>query len=164
MADFRVTVSDGNTGLAHQIEISGSQANKFTGKSIGDIVIGDAVGLPGYSLKITGGTDKDGFPMRRGLPGPYRRKILIAGGVGYNSPVEGMRRRKTMRGEEISTDVGQINTLVEEYGSKSIAVLLGGEPEEVVEETASEEATEEVAVEEVEATDESPEESEEKSE
>ncbi|MBE0524564.1 MAG: 30S ribosomal protein S6e [Methanosarcinales archaeon] len=143
MADFRVTVSDRNSGSAHQVEISGSQANKFTDKSIGDTVGGDAVGLPGYTLKITGGTDKDGFPMRSGLPGQRRRKILIAGGVGYKSPVKGMRRRKTMRGEEISTDIGQINTLIEEYGSKSIKVLLGGEPEEVVEETASEEATDE---------------------
>ena len=160
MADFRVTVSDRNTGSAHQIEISGSQANKFAGKSIGDTVGGDAVGLPGYTLKITGGTDKDGFPMRSGLPGPRRRKILIVGGVGFKSPVEGMRRRKTMRGEEISTEIGQINTAVEEYGNKSIGVLLGNEPEEVVEETASEEVTEEVA----EVTAESSEETEEKSE
>ncbi len=142
MADFRIIVSDKNTGLAHQVEVSGSHANGFIGKSIGDVVSGDAVGLPGYSLKIKGGTDKGGFPMRSGLPGSPRRKILVTGGVGFNSPVKGMRRRKTMRGEEISSDVSQINVLVEEYGSKSIDELLGGGAGE---EGADEESTEEVA-------------------
>lgn len=138
MADFRVTVSDKNTGLAYQIEISGSQANKFMAKKIGDTVGGDAVGLPGYSMKITGGTDKDGFPMRYGLSGTSRRKILIAGGVGFKSKVKGMRRRKTIRGEEISSDIGQINTIIEEYGSTPIEELLGGSTEEVVAEGTEE--------------------------
>jgi len=142
MADFRIIVSDSNTGLAHQIEVSGGHANGFIGKSIGDVVSGDAVGLPGYSLKIKGGTDKGGFPMRSGLPGPSRRKILVTGGVGFNSPVKGMRHRKTMRGEEISSDVSQINVLVEEYGNKPIDELLGGG---AVEEGENEESTEEVA-------------------
>ena len=150
MADFRVTVSDRNTGSAHQIEISGSQANKFADKSIKNTIGEDTVGLPRYTLKITGGTDKDGFPMRSGLPGPRRRKILIVGGVGFKSPVDGMRRRKTIKNKKISTEIGQINTAVEEYGNKSIGLLLGNEPEEVVEV--------------VEATDESSEESEDKSE
>ena len=147
MADFRIIVSDKNTGLAHQVEVSGSHANGFIGKSIGDVVSGDAVGLSGYSLKIKGGTDKGGFPMRSGLPGSPRRKILVTGGVGFNSPVKGMRRRKTMRGEEISSDVSQINVLVEEYGSKSIDELLGGGAGE---EGADKESTEEVAEENVE--------------
>jgi small subunit ribosomal protein S6e len=135
MADFRVTVSDRNTGMAYQIEISGSQANKFMGKRIGDTIGGDAVGLSGYSMKIMGGTDRDGFPMRYGLPGTSRRKILIAGGVGFKSKVKGMRRRKTIRGEEISSDIGQINTVIEEYGSKPLEELLGGGPEESSEES-----------------------------
>jgi small subunit ribosomal protein S6e len=146
MADFRVIVSDSNTGLAHQIEVSGSHANGFIGRSIGDVVSGDTVGLPGYSLKIKGGTDKGGFPMRSGLPGSSRRKILVAGGVGFNSPVKGMRRRKTVRSEEISSDVSQINVLVEEYGSKSIAELFGGEAgEEGMDEELTEEVAEEAA-------------------
>jgi len=155
MADFRIIVSDINTGLAHQIEISGSHANGFIGKSIGNVVSGDAVGLPGYSLKIKGGTDKGGFPMRSGLPGSPRRKILVTGGVGFKSPVKGMRRRKTMRGEEISSDISQINVLVEEYGSKSIDELLGGGAGE---EMTDEESTEEVAGEAAESVEEATEE------
>ncbi|MBW6517764.1 MAG: 30S ribosomal protein S6e [ANME-2 cluster archaeon] len=126
MADFRVIVSDRKTGHAHQIQISDNNINNFIGKNIGDIVKGDAVNLPGYSLKITGGTDNGGFPMRSGLPGPSRRKVLVSGGVGFKTKVDGMRRRKAIRGEEIASDIGQINTVIEDYGSKSIHELLGG--------------------------------------
>lgn len=143
MADFRVIVSDGNTGLAHQIEITGNNANNFVGKRIGDSVGGDAVGLPGYSLTITGGTDKDGFPMRGGLPGSGRRKILVASGVGFKPQVAGLRRRKAMRGEDVSSDIGQINTVIAEYGSKSIEELLGGVEEEAEEWAEDKEAVEE---------------------
>jgi len=144
MADFRVIVSDNSTGSAYQVEISGNQASTFIGKNIGDTVSGDAVKLPGYSLKITGGTDKNGFPMRKGLPGASRRKILIVGGVGFNSAVKGMRRRKAIRSEEIASDIGQINTVVVESGNKSIDELLSGKSEETAQET-TEDAEEEIS-------------------
>ena len=35
MANFRVVVSDAKTGNAHQIEVSGTSANAFIGKTIG---------------------------------------------------------------------------------------------------------------------------------
>lgn len=138
MVDFRVIVSDRKTGHAHQIQISDNNTNRFIGKNIGEIVSGDAVNLPGYSLKITGGTDNDGFPMRSGLPGSSRRKALVSGGVGFKSQVNGMRRRKAIRGEEIASDIGQVNTVIEEYGSKSIDELLGGGGAEEASENATE--------------------------
>jgi len=130
MPDFRVTVSDGDKGAAYQIEVSDNQANMFIGKKIGDMIDGDVLKLPGYSLQITGGTDKDGFPMRKGLPGPNRRNILISGGVGFKSPVKGMRRRRAIRGEEISSVIGQINVVVAETGNKSLDELLSVKSEE----------------------------------
>ena len=142
MADFRVIVSDRKTGHAHQIQISDNNTNRFIGKNIGEIVSGDAVNLPGYSLKITGGTDNDGFPMRSGLPGSSRRRALVSGGVGFKSQVNGIRRRKAIRGEEIASDIGQINAVIEDYGSKSIDVLLGGSAEEDTAEGAVEAADE----------------------
>ncbi|MCL7415167.1 MAG: 30S ribosomal protein S6e, partial [ANME-2 cluster archaeon] len=155
MADFSIIVSDGKTGQAHQIKISDSNTNSFIGKNIGDIVSGDAVNLPGYSLKITGGTDKDGFPMRSGLPGSGRRKVLVSGGIGFKSKVDGMRRRKTIRGEEIASDIGQINAVVEDYGNKTIEEILN-----VGTEVASEEVSDaaEETIEAAEETDEAAEE------
>lgn len=123
MADFRVVVSDSKSTQAYQVVVSGAAANKLIGKNIGDTVGGDVVGLAGYTLRLTGGTDKDGFPMRGDLPGPARRKILIAGGVGYKPRADGVKKRKSMRGREISSDIAQINTVIVEYGQKPLSEI-----------------------------------------
>lgn len=123
MADFRVVVSDSKSAQAYQAVVTGAAINKLIGKNIGDTVSGDVVGLAGYTLKITGGTDKDGFAMRGDLPGPARRKILVAGGVGYRPKAEGVKKRKSMRGREISSDVAQINTVIVEYGQKPLGEI-----------------------------------------
>ncbi|KAF5415660.1 MAG: 30S ribosomal protein S6e [Candidatus Methanogaster sp.] len=133
MADFRVVVSDANAGKAYQIEVSGASANTFMGKTIGSEIDGSAVGLSGYTLKITGGSDKGGFPMRGTLPGPKRRKLLVTGGSGFHPGEDGLRKRRSIRGSEIAGDVAQINTTVANYGSTPIDSLLGGDPEEEVE-------------------------------
>jgi small subunit ribosomal protein S6e len=123
MADFRIVVSDSKTAQAYQVTVTGAAASKIIGKNIGDTISGDIAGLAGYTLKLTGGTDKDGFPIRPDLPGPARKKILVAGGVGFHPPSEGVRMRKAMRGREISSDVTQINTVVVEYGEKPLAEI-----------------------------------------
>ena len=128
MADFKIVVSDPKT-KTYQFDVTGSEANKYIGKSIGQTVDGATVGLAGYTLKITGGSDKGGIVMRGDLPGPKRQKVLVTSGVGSNPKIKGTRRRKSMRGREISPDTSQINTKVVEYGEKDIATLLGGEAE-----------------------------------
>lgn len=133
MVDFRVVISDSKSTQAYQVTVGGPAANKLIGKNIGEIVSGDIAGLAGYTLKLTGGTDKDGFAMRNDLPGPARRKILIAGGVGYKPKADGVKRRKSMRGREISSDISQINTVIVEYGQKPLSEIFvkkEGEAEE----------------------------------
>lgn len=120
MVDFRVVVSDSKTAQAYQVAVSGTAANKFIGKNIGETVSGEALGLAGYTVRLTGGTDKDGFPMRGDLPGPTRKKILVASGVGYHPKADGVRKRKSMRGREISSDITQINAVIVEYGQKPL--------------------------------------------
>ncbi|RLG21163.1 30S ribosomal protein S6e [Methanosarcinales archaeon] len=129
MAEFKVIVSDPRSGRAYQITVSGAKADTLIGKRIGDEFSGDVVGLSGYILKITGGTDKDGFPMRPDLSGPQRRKILVSGGVGYKPKKKGVRRRKTFRGNEISADIVQVNVVVSKSGATPIDKLLGIEKE-----------------------------------
>ncbi|HJH31971.1 MAG TPA: 30S ribosomal protein S6e [Methanosarcinaceae archaeon] len=129
MADFKIVVSDPKT-KAYQFDVTGPEANQYMGKSIGETVDGATVGLTGYTLKITGGSDKGGTVMRGDLPGPKRQKVLITTGIGSKPKTQGVRRRKSMRGRDISPDTSQINTKVIEYGDKTIAALLGGEAEE----------------------------------
>jgi|Deesub1362A_J573_1020465.scaffolds.fasta_scaffold00223_34 small subunit ribosomal protein S6e len=134
MAEFKVIVSDPQSGRAYQITVSGAKADTLIGKRIGDEFSGDVVGLSGYILKITGGTDKDGFPMRPDLPGPQRRRILVSGGIGYKPKKKGVRKRKTFRGNEISADIVQINVVVSKSGATPIDKLLGVEKESEKEE------------------------------
>ncbi len=137
MADFRVTVSDSKSKLAYQVAVTGQAANKLIGKNIGDVISGDITGMAGYTLKVTGGTDKDGFAMRGDLPGPARRKILVAGGTGYVPQADGEKRRKSMRGREISSDISQVNTVIVEYGEKPMAeIFVKKEGEEAKKEEA----------------------------
>ncbi|MHC1566266.1 MAG: 30S ribosomal protein S6e [Candidatus Syntropharchaeia archaeon] len=121
---MKVVVSDPKTGKAYQVELEGAKINRLIGKSIGDTVEGDIVGLRGYELLICGGTDKDGFPQRRDLPGPGRKKILLAHGTGYRPKRKGVRRRKMVRGREISPDIAQVNVKIVKYGVKPPEELL----------------------------------------
>lgn len=128
MADFKVVVADPKT-KSYQFDVTGAEANKLIGKSIGETIDGAVVGLPGYALKITGGSDRSGMVMRPDLPGPRRQRVLVANGTGYTPVSKGVRRRKMMRGKEIAPDIVQINTVVAEYGDKTIEKILGGDEE-----------------------------------
>lgn len=123
---FKVVVSQG--AEAHQIEVDETKA--FNGLVIGDEFDGGLVGLDGYTLKITGGSDKNGFTMKKDVSGTRRIKSLLTGGIGYHPKADGVKR-KTVRGNTIAEDIVQINTVVTQAGSKSIADILGaGEEEE----------------------------------
>jgi len=125
MADFQVVVADPEDGATYSVDVDGQDANRFAGKSIGEEVDGDAVGLSGYTLEITGGSDTTGRPMREDVAGPETREILLEGGTGFNPNREGERRRVTVRGAEISDDTRQINAQIAERGDGDPADLLG---------------------------------------
>ncbi len=120
MATFKVVINDTKTGKSYQKEITGTKANSLIGKRIGQEVDGVFVDLPGYKLLITGGTDKDGFPMRKNLQGARRKKLLLKGGIGFHPTRSGMRKKKMVRGNTISADIVQINMKIVQYGPKPI--------------------------------------------
>ncbi|UCF50289.1 MAG: 30S ribosomal protein S6e [Thermoplasmatales archaeon] len=124
MVEFKVVVNDTKKGKAHNVSVSGHHANSLIGKKIGDEVDGIFVSLPGYKLIITGGTDKDGFAMRYDLPGMGRRRLLISEGKGFKAREEGMRKKKSVRGNTINQDVVQINMKVVKYSSRPIENLI----------------------------------------
>jgi len=124
MVEFKTIVNDVKTGKSHNVTVTGHHANSLNGKKIGEIVDGIFVGLPGYKLKITGGSDRNGTPMRADLPGPKRKKLLLSEGLGFHERYPGERRRVAIRGSTISSEIVQINLAITEYGSKSIEELL----------------------------------------
>lgn len=120
MVDFKAIVNDTKTGKSYNVAVSGHHANSLIGKSIGEVVDGIFVGLPGYKLKITGGSDGNGTPMRKDLPGNKRRRLLLSESTGFHERYPGERRRVAIRGAAISSEIVQINMLIAEYGPKSI--------------------------------------------
>jgi small subunit ribosomal protein S6e len=124
MANFKVVISDPKSRKAYQKEIEQGQSG-LLGKKIGDKVSGNHIGLSGYELEITGGSDKEGFPMRRDMDGPGRKRILLSHPPGFHPKSKGRRKRKSVRGNTISVSVSQINLKVLTHGSKSIEESLG---------------------------------------
>ncbi|MEN4006762.1 MAG: 30S ribosomal protein S6e [Methanobacteriaceae archaeon] len=125
---FKLVISEGEK--THQIEVEQTQSKRLIGLKIGEEIEASIVGLAGYKLKITGGSDKNGFPMKKDVDGPRRIKSLLSGGLGFKPKRDGQRRRKTVRGNTVSDDIVQINTIVTEKGAKSIDELLGSKEAE----------------------------------
>jgi small subunit ribosomal protein S6e len=122
MVEFKVVISEAARSYARAVQ--DPQSAGFLGKRIGETVGGELLGLSGYTLKITGGTDKSGFPMRPDLPGARQTRIFVGDGFGFHAPREGQRKRRTFRGGAISEDTVQINLVVEQKGSKPLSELL----------------------------------------
>jgi len=120
------------------------EVTPLIGTSIGEEFNGSLVGLDGYTLKVTGGSDEEGFPMRKGIQGSGRRKVLMKYGPGYKTEDDGVKRRKSARGEVVSEDIVQVNVKVtdREDDSGTIPELLGLEDAEEEEDGDSEEEEE----------------------
>ena len=122
---FKLVISEGEK--SHQMEVEAAESKKLNGLTIGEEFDATLVGLTGYKLKITGGSDKNGFPMKKDVDGSRRIKSLLSGGIGFNPKRDGQRRRKTVRGNTVSDDIVQINTVVTQKGEKEINEILESE-------------------------------------
>ncbi len=107
-----------------------SDNDLFVGKKIGAIVKLDELGLTGFEAVITGGSDKQGFPMYKSVPGLARKSIFTAKGLGFKLGRKGERKRHTVRGNTISSEISQVNIAITKDGPKKIESILG-KPEDV---------------------------------
>lgn len=100
--------------------------NQFDGMKIGAKVDGGLIGLKGYELEITGGSDKCGFPMRKSVEGPARKKGFFGKGVGVKKRIDrkGKKIRKTVVGNTVSNQIAQLNFKVLKVGSESLDKLM----------------------------------------
>lgn len=125
----KIIVSEPKTGKAYNIELDDKKARTVIGLKIKDVFDGSTIGLKGYKLEITGGSDKDGFPMRSDVYGGVRTRIILSKGPGYKPKENGLKRRKMVRGNVITPEIIQINAKIVKKGQKSIEKLIG-KPEE----------------------------------
>ncbi len=107
LTNFKLTISD-IKGKSISKELKDSDANPLLGLQLGNETDAAIVGLDG-KLKLTGGSDKSGVPMRKDIHGAARKYVLLTKGVGLQAAEIGQRVRKLMRGNTISEEIYQVN-------------------------------------------------------
>ena len=107
LTNFKLTISDVK-GKSLSKELKDNDANPLLGLQLGNETDATIVGLTG-KLKLTGGSDKSGVPMRNDIHGAARKRVLLSKGVGLQDAEPGQRTRKLMRGNTISEEIYQIN-------------------------------------------------------
>lgn len=135
---FKLNISGGKEGVGkgktRQIQLT---PDKFplAGLKIGEEFKGALVGFPGYTFKITGGSDDAGIPMRKDVHGSVKKRILIGHPPCYHPKRPGERRQKVVRGNVVSDNMTQVNVIVTQYGETK---LFEETPEGVAESTEDE--------------------------
>jgi len=119
LAKFKIIISDPDLATSKTVELEETRTVPLIGRRVGEVLDGAIVGLSGHKVQITGGSDKDGFPMRPSVHGGVRRKVMLGGGVGFNPKDEGQRRRKMVRGNVITDEIVQINMKIMEKPKKA---------------------------------------------
>jgi len=113
-----LVLSDPKTGRSEASEVKEAQAHLLIGRKIGEVIDGSALGLAGR-IKITGGSDKAGFPMRADTLGGGKNYVLLTEGVGFRTKEEGAKKRKLVRGNTITEETYQVNAKRVEEPAKS---------------------------------------------
>lgn len=124
MVEFKVVLGAKN-GKSYQKVVASPQADNLLKLRIGDKVSGDSIGFPGYEFLVTGGSDKCGFPMRKGIQQP-RKKVLVGKSIGFSglkrdgTKQKGLIKRRTVCGEMVTKIIHQINLKVVKEGSQPL--------------------------------------------
>jgi len=98
----------------------------FYDKRMSHEVTGDHLGddFKGYVFKISGGNDKQGFCMTQGVLTTGRVRLLMRDGMpGYRQRKRGERKRKSVRGCIVSSDLSVLNLVVVKKGDSEIEGL-----------------------------------------
>jgi small subunit ribosomal protein S6e len=120
-------------GKTYKLE---TEAPSLIGKSLNDKIKGKEVSpdLEGYEFEITGTSDKSGFTSLKGVQGTGLKKVLLHYGKAMhkrprregkkkvsNFTPNGLKLRKTVRGEILSEDISQINLKIIKEGNKKLS-------------------------------------------
>ena len=60
-------------------------------------------------MKVTGGSDKSGTPMRPDVHGGVKKYVLLSKGIGIKNIGGGHRIRKLVRGNMVTEEIYQLN-------------------------------------------------------
>ncbi|KAL8937148.1 MAG: hypothetical protein Q9211_003829 [Gyalolechia sp. 1 TL-2023] len=124
---MKLNVSYPANGTQKLIEIDDERKLRvFMDRRMGQEVPGDSVGpeFKGYVFRITGGNDKQGFPMKQGIMHPTRVRLLLSTGHScYRPRRTGERRRKSVRGCIVGMDLAVLALSIVKQGDDELPGL-----------------------------------------
>jgi len=124
---MKLNVANPATGQQKLFNIEDERRYRiFYEKRMAQEVPGDTIGdeFKGYVFRITGGNDKQGFPMKQGVLLPHRVRLLLSKGHScYRPRRDGERRRKSVRGCIVGPDISVLALQIVKAGPEGIPGL-----------------------------------------
>ena len=124
---MKLNISYPATGAQKCIEIDDEKKLRaLYDKRMSQEVEGEALGdqFKGYIFKITGGNDKQGFPMKQGVLTNTRVRLLLGKDTTcYRPRRSGERKRKSIRGCIVGADISVVHLVVVKKGVEEVPGL-----------------------------------------
>ena len=124
---MKLNIACPSTGAQKWVEVDDEKKLRaLYDNRIGAEVEGEALGeeFNGYVFRISGGNDKQGFPMKQGVLCNHRVKLLLRAGAScYRQRRSGERKRKSVRGCVVGPDLAVLNLVVVKQGDAEIEGL-----------------------------------------
>jgi len=122
---MKINIAAPSTGLQKVIEIDDEKRlQNLYEKRMAQEIDGSTLGeeFAGYIFRISGGNDKQGFPMRQGVLTNTRVRLLCKKGhKTYRPRRAGERKRKSVRGCIVGHDISVLNLVVTKIGNETVA-------------------------------------------
>jgi len=121
---MKFNVADPQTGSQKVFEIEDDKRLRFVldkriAQDVNGAIFGDQ--FQDYTFKITGGIDKQGFPMKQGVLVPDRVRLLLSeNSGGYIMQKKGDRKRRSVRGCIVSREISVVNLIINKRGKEPI--------------------------------------------
>lgn len=121
---MKLNISNPATGAQKLIDIEDEKKlRSFMDKRISQEVDAGCLGneWKGYIVKISGGNDKQGFPMKQGILTNNRVRLLMARGMScYRERRSGERRRKSVKGCIVDGNLSVLSLVIVKKGEQEI--------------------------------------------